>query len=241
MSNISIVNQVRSSLAKDPKINLHAHQIEIAMEPEGALVLEGEVPSIAAKKLALSHAAQVSGVSGIVDRLRVTPAKRMGDGEIRDHVRDALLEEPALDPCGIRVEESGHWRVCREVAAGSSYRIDVSVHEGVVTLDGVCESLVLKRLIGALTWWVPGTRDVINGVEVSPPEEDSDDEITEAVKFVLEKDPLVNAGQVLVRTRNAIVTLEGMVANSEESDMVATDAWCIVGVERVENRLELSR
>ena len=62
------------------------------LEPkDGVLLLEGELENIAAKKLALEHAAAVGGVSGIVDRLRITPATPMGDGEIRDHVRDALL------------------------------------------------------------------------------------------------------------------------------------------------------
>jgi hypothetical protein len=35
-------------------------------------------------------------VTGILDRLRVRPAQRMGDGELRDLVRDAVLQEPAL-------------------------------------------------------------------------------------------------------------------------------------------------
>ena len=62
------------------------------LEPkDGVLLLEGELENIAAKKLALEHAAAVGGVIGIVDRLRITPATPMGDGEICDHVRDALL------------------------------------------------------------------------------------------------------------------------------------------------------
>jgi len=39
-------------------------------------------------------------------------------------------------------------------------------------------------------------RDVVNGVEVVPPEEDDDGEITDAVRIALEKDPLVDAGEV---------------------------------------------
>jgi len=66
----------------------------------------------------------------------------------------------------------------------------VSVEDGVVTLDGRVSSLSHKSLAGALAWWVPGSRDVINGIEVAPPQEISDSEITEAVRLVLEKDPL---------------------------------------------------
>lgn len=93
----TIIKEVRSALEHEPKIEYHAHRLKIALEPDGSLVLEGELLSIVAKKLALRHAAAVSGVSAIIDRLRVAPSKAMGDGEIRDHVRDALVEEPALD------------------------------------------------------------------------------------------------------------------------------------------------
>lgn len=85
--------------------------------------------------------------------------------------------------------------------------IDVAVGDGVVTLNGQVTSLSQKRLAGVLAWWVPGSRDVINGIEVTPIQEDSDDELTEAIKLVLEKDPLVNASLVRIRTRNAMVTL----------------------------------
>ena len=52
---------------------------------------------------------------------------------------------------------------------------------GVVTLNGEVPSLSHKRLAGVLAWWVPGTRDVINGLEEVPPEEDNDDELIDAM------------------------------------------------------------
>lgn len=223
----------------EPRIELHNHPLRISFDPDDTLILEGELPGIAAKKLALRHAAAVSGVLAIVDRLRVTPSRRMGDGEIRDHVRDALAEEPALDQCGIRTEQSGgHWHVFREAAATPRCSIDVAVEDGVVTLNGQVSSLSQKRLAGVLAWWVPGSRDVINGLEVAPVQEDSDDEITEAVKLVLEKDPLANASWIRIRTRNAVVALEGLVANESEKEMAETDAWYVIGVDRVDNHLE---
>ncbi len=241
MADATVIKRVKAALAEDPRIKLHSHPILVDLDADGALVLEGEVPTIAAKKLALSHAARVSGAVGIVDRLRVEPSRRMSEGEIREHVRDALLEEPALDRCAIRIDDRGSQLVCRAAPPGSNCGIDIRVEDGVVTLDGQVDSLSLKRLAGALAWWVPGTRDVINGLEVSPEEQDSDDEIAEAVKLVLERDPLVNGDRIRVRSRDGVVTLEGMVANEKESEMAETDAWCLVGVERVENRLETSR
>ena len=97
MGTSTIIKEVRSALEHEPRVELHNHPLKISFEPDDSLILEGELPGIAAKKLALRHTAAVSGVLAIIDRLRVTPSRPMGDGEIRDHARNALMEEPALD------------------------------------------------------------------------------------------------------------------------------------------------
>ncbi len=233
-----VIRRVEASLASDPRVEVLKHPLRVAFDTDGAVVLEGELPTIVAKKLALEHAAAIPDVTGIIDRLRVTPTRVMGDGEIRDHVRNALLEEPTLDSCTVRAMASGRWETWRQGVPESRCSIDVKVDDGIVTLDGQVTSLSQKRLVGVLAWWVPGSRDVINGLEVSPTEEDSDDEITEAVKLVLEKDPLINASRIRVTTRGAVVTLEGLVANSAEREMAESDTWYVFGVDRVINRLE---
>jgi osmotically-inducible protein OsmY len=108
-----------------------------------------------------------------------------------------------------------------------------------VVLEGQVPSLSHKRLAGVLAWWVPGTQNVLNCLIVEPPEEDSDDEMTDALRLVLEKDPFVNADQIRVTSNDRTVTLEGLVPNEAESEMAEQDAWCIFGVDRVVNRLEV--
>lgn len=52
--------------------------------------------------------------------------------------------------------------------------------------------LTQKRLAGVLAWWVPGSRDVINRMEVlseQPDQPDSDEELEKAVRIVLKKRP----------------------------------------------------
>jgi len=208
---------------------------------DGTLTLEGEVGHLAAKKLILEVAAAVPGVRGIVDRLHVAPAQPMDDGTIRDHVRDAFLQEPVLETCTIRTREKDHVGVCRESVREPCGSVEVKVENGVVTLTGEVPSLSHKRLAGVLAWWVPGSRDVINGLEVVPPQEDNDDEITDAVRLVLEKDPFVNAGQIRVGTRGFAVTLEGLVANEAEKDMAENDVWYVFGVDNVHNELTVQK
>ncbi|MGO9060419.1 MAG: BON domain-containing protein [Candidatus Binataceae bacterium] len=234
-----VLSEVRAALEHEPRVNLHRYPLVIDRDDAGALILEGETESIAAKKVALEVAASTPGVTGIVDRLRVAPARRMGDGEIRDHVRDALLAEPAFAKCAIRIRAKGRWDTVREPAASDGDFFEASVEDGIVTLNGTVKSLSHKALGGALAWWVPGSRDVVNRIEVDPPQPPDDSETREAVGLVLQKDPLVDAGAIRVIARNSVVVLEGYVASGSERDMAEMDAWYVIGVDLVINRLEV--
>jgi osmotically-inducible protein OsmY len=237
-SSEAICTRVRAALGHDPRINLHRHPIHLHGEG-GILTMDGEVGDIVAKKRALELAAAVPGVDGLVDRLRVAPTRPMGDGAIRDHVRDALLQEPAFANFAVEVRDQGRLDTIRPASGTPCGGIEVAVAAGVVTLNGQVPSLSHKRLAGVLAWWVPGSREVINGLAVEPPEEDSDDEITDAVLLVLEKDRFVTADQIRVRTQGRVVTLEGLVPNATIREMAEFDAWYVFGVDQVVNLLQV--
>jgi osmotically-inducible protein OsmY len=95
------------------------------------------------------------------------------------------------------------------------------------------------RMAELLAWWTPGCRDVINRIKVMPAEEDTDAEVTDALLLGLEKDPLVQAEQTHVSTRDHVVTLDGYVRTAEERRMAERDAWYIPGVRDVVNRIEV--
>jgi osmotically-inducible protein OsmY len=113
------------------------------------------------------------------------------------------------------------------------------VNEGIIQLNGVIPSLSHKRLAGVLAWWTPGCRDVINGMRVMPPQTDNDDEIADALRLVLEKDPLIHADQIGIRVKNRIVTLTGLVGNQEEKKMAELDAWYLLGVDKAVNDIDI--
>ena len=239
MAESIVVKQVRANLERDPRINLHHYPISITVD-NGDLVLAGQVESIAAKKLALLAAAETHGVQRIIDRLTVTPAEKMGDAEIRDHVRRVLLEEPVFERCLVG-GLTGSVVPIRRTGSEPSGSIGIEVKDGVVTLNGEVPSLTHKRLAGVLAWWVPGTRDVVNGLEEIPPEEDNDDELTDAVRLVLEKDPFVNASSIRVGAKDWVVTLEGLVPTEAMKEMAERDAWYVLGVKSVGNRIAVGR
>ncbi|HYB91736.1 MAG TPA: BON domain-containing protein [Candidatus Binataceae bacterium] len=232
----AIVKHVRAALEREGRVDLHRHPLRIDLDSDGNLTLEGEVADVAAKKLGLEAAAAIPGVIGIIDRLRVAPVERAGDGAVRDHVRAAFIEESALGRYAVTVRAPGE---SAELRAAPGRGIEIAAEDGVVTLNGRVQSLSHKRLAGALAWWVPGVRDVVNGIEVEPPEEDSDAEITDAVRMVLEKDPLIDGEEIRVGTRDAVVTLAGIAANAQQRRAAENDAWCVFGVDKVINQLEV--
>ncbi len=230
------VDEVRHRLAAEPRIGLAHHPVALSLA-DGVLTMEGELADVGAKKLALERAAAAPGVQHIVDRLRVEPARRMTDAEIREHVRDLLSEERTLQPLAwAEAAAQGGAPPADELHVGS---MGISVAGGVVTLDGRVPSLTHKRLAGVLAWWVPGVRDVVNGLEVVPPEADDDGEIADAVRIVLEKDPLVDASQIGVSSRGAVVTLRGVVRSDVERRVAEWDSWCVFGVDGVDCELEV--
>jgi osmotically-inducible protein OsmY len=164
----------------------------------------------------------------------------MGDGEVRDLVRDALLQEPAFVDFALRRRLGERVETVREPSEARGV-IEIEVEDGVVTLNGRVPGLDDKRLAGVLAWWVPGSRDVVNGIAVEPPEDDSDDAILEALRLVLEKDPFVDASQIRVGVKNALVRLTGLVPTEAEREMAEFDAWYVFGVDKVDNRIEVHR
>ncbi len=232
----AVIKRVHRALEYETRINLHRHPVTIGFT-DGAVILDGEVPDVAAKKLALELAGAVEGVRGVIDRLHVAPAERRGDGAIRDVLCHFLLREPVLRNCAIRVRVKGGIETLRAVPGDGSGAIEAEVREGMITLDGAVISLSHKRIAGVLAWWTPGCRDVVNSLDVQPPEEDNDAEVVDALRLALEMDPLVQADQIQASCRGYVVTLEGYVRSAEERRQAEHDAWCLFAVDRVINRI----
>jgi osmotically-inducible protein OsmY len=235
--NERILDAVRATLRSEAAVDFQNHPLEFRLEGD-TLTMTGELPSVPAKKLALERAAALPGIEGIVDRLRVTPAQTMGDGAIRDEVRKAFLQEPAFSAFCLRETRGGQTELVQELAERNG-TIEYEVVDGVVTLNGEVPGLGHKRLAGVLAWWIPGSRDVVNGIAENPPEQDNDDEVSDGVRTALEKDVFVNSGQIRVSTRDYVVTLEGQVATEAEKGMAERDAWYVFGVDKVLNKLSV--
>lgn len=240
-SSEAVLTQARAALAQVP---YHGHQLHPSIQlrlSDGALILEGEVPSILDKARAAASMRRIDGVSSVIDRLRVSAvAPSAGDGELRDAVCKRLQQSVDFRSCKICAKIKGKSELQREAVGEHSGWIEVQAEDGAVTLRGQVISLSHMRLAGVMAWWSPGCRCVINELVVAPAEADNDAEITEALGLVLETDALVNADQIRVKTDRRVVTLSGYVASDAMRKQVEKDAWYIAGVDDVVNQIALT-
>jgi len=235
----AVRKQVHAALEREHRINLHRHPVKIE-SADGTVTLEGEVADVAAKRLALQLAASVQGVSNVVDRLRVVPGERRGDGAVRDSAARLLLDQPELRGCSLNVRSNEKIEVLRRVTDDPAGEIQLSVADGVVVLEGTVISQSHRRFAGALAWWIPGRRDVVNALEVRPAYEDRDDEISEVMRLVLEADPEVDADQIRTNCNGKVVFLDGAVPNEHQKRRAELDAWSLLSIRGVVNRLDVS-
>lgn len=233
-------SQVHAALERERRINLHRHPIRIASN-DGTVTLEGEVADVAAKKLALGLAGAVQGVRSVVDRLRVAPGERRGDGAVRDSLARLLLEPPELKRCSFNMRTNEKVVVLRRVEREADGDVEISVTDGVVLLEGHVISQSHLRFAGALAWWTPGRRDVINALEVRPAYEDRDDEVAEVMRLVLEVDPELDADFIRAHCNGKVVTLEGSVPSEQQKRRAELDAWSLFAIKSVVNRLQVAR
>src|SRR2546421_4365801 len=235
----AITKQIHGLLEHERRINLHKFPIRIS-NADGVAVLEGEVGDIAAKKLALELAASVPQVRGVVDRLRVAPGERRGDGAIRDSLARRFLAQAEFRNCTLRSYTNERTELLREGNADSVGDIQLAVSDGIIVLEGHVQSQPRRLFAGVLAWWTPGRRDVVNALEVKPGYEERDDEVTEALGLVLEADPAIDAAQIRPRCERWVVTLEGNVRTEGEKRRAEMDAWYLSGVDRAGNNLQVT-
>jgi osmotically-inducible protein OsmY len=235
----AVRKQVHAALERESRVNLHRHPVRIE-SADGTVTLEGEVADVAAKQLALQLASAVQGVRSVVDRLRVAPGERRGDGAVRDSASRLLLQQPELRGCSLNVRTNEKIEVLHRVAQDPAGEIELSVTDGVVVLEGHVISQSHRRFAGAVAWWTPGRRDVINALEVRPAYEDRDDEVAEAMRLVLDADPELDADQIRTNCNGKIVFLDGTVPNDQQRRRAEQDAWSLAAIRGVVNRLEIA-
>jgi len=224
------LNSIRAAIERHPRLRHRSQDFDLRLE-DGTIVLEGYVEDIAARRLLPRIAAETGGGMGVLDRLRIKQDGARGDADLAGAVEGLLAAEPVFEGYRLMQGQSS------DLPAEPGRVLCVNAKEGVVRLTGTVESLSHRRMAEALAWWVSGTADVDNRLYVSPAERDSDDEITDAVRLLLEKDPWIDPGHLGIHTRNRVVVLSGTLPGEEQKRMAENNAWYVAGVHDVDNRI----
>ncbi|MDC0835055.1 Osmotically inducible protein Y precursor [Geitlerinema sp. FC II] len=119
--------------------------LEIGVEVDnGVAVLAGTVDNLKAKLAAAQDASNTMGVWQVENNIDVEPETRPSDAEISQNIEASLRRDPYL--------EVGE--------------IDVSVNDGIVTLNGLVDSYFEKWEAGDLAALSKGVVAVVNEIEV---------------------------------------------------------------------------
>ena len=109
----------------------------------GVVTLTGEVKWHYQAKAAERAAAQISGITGICDLLRIS--NQVDAGDVRNRIEEAFKRQADLDSKGVRI----------------------SVDGGKVTLDGHVHAWHERRAAERAAWAAPGVSQVIDRVRVA--------------------------------------------------------------------------
>lgn len=234
-----LLKTITARLEQDTRVNLHRSAITLGVE-DNAIVLQGQVNTIAEKRAAIDTVTRTLLERGrwpIVDRLHVKPTARKENLELKQAAAAALNDEPVFRDYTLLTKVAENIETLRDKGPGNKV-IMAAVSDGCISLSGQVESHSHRRLAEVLMWWTEGCEFVDNQLDIVPPERDTDNEITDAVRIVLEKDPLVHADQLRVGTAGGVVMLNGSVASEEERRLAIMDAWYVPGVADVVARIE---
>jgi osmotically-inducible protein OsmY len=230
-----LVTKIRSALEQEVRLNIEKYPLELMTE-DNKVVLDGRTGDIVAKRLAANIATRIAGdTATVIDHVRVTTPEPMEDLALRDNVVKTLSSESAFRDYSMAVEIGSHQETVHY--APDNGRILISVSNGVITLNGQVGSLSHRRLAEVLVWWSRGCERVDNFLALVPPEEDNDNELADAVRMVLEKDPTVHGDELTIGCAGAVVELYGSVHNEEARLRILRDTWYVPGVWDVNDRI----
>ncbi|MGC9503189.1 BON domain-containing protein [Baaleninema sp.] len=226
---------IDDALLYDPRVS--SFNIAVAVD-NGVATLAGTVDNLKAKRAAAQDASNTMGIWQVENNINVEPEARPADSEISQNIKASLRRDPYLE----------------------AEDVEISVSDGIVTLNGVVDSYFEKWEAGDLAALSEGVVSVINDIEVdyellsydtyfydwNPILMDydvaivtkSDPELVEDIENQMIWSPMVEYQDVEVSANNGIVMLTGQV-DSQFEKMQATEEAYEAGAKEVINNLEI--
>jgi osmotically-inducible protein OsmY len=214
-SDAEILEDVRKELLWDTRVN----ESEIAVDVRnGVVTLTGPVGSYIERIHAVRAAHRVRGVLDVADEIEV-PYSRPGgqtDTDLARAVRHALEWDAFVD----------------------DRRIQSTVSEGFVTLEGDVELLSQREDADRVIRRLRGVRGVLNKIVVLPRRIEPT-AVKHRIEEALERRAEREADRIAVEVKDGLVTLTGRVHSWQERDSVVGAASHAPGVRSVRDKLRV--
>ena len=211
--------EIKVDVAKQLKWDARIDASDVSIRVDnGNVEMEGNVPTMTAKSAAFDDAYLVDGVLSVSNSLDVEiPASKTTptDAEIRDNTVTALSINSDVE----------------------SYKIDITVDQGWVTLEGTVNAYWEKVSAENEVLDVNGVLGVSNNLGVVPTESYLDENIAEDIISALERNVHVNADDIDVKVEDGKVTLDGTVKTYTAKNAAFDSALYTPGVITVNNRI----
>jgi hyperosmotically inducible periplasmic protein len=219
--------KVRTALV----LSKHVSPFDIEVNTkQGAVSLEGQVPSEEIKAMTGAIAQDTSGVKEVHNNLVIDPAtrpnpeasrlsERVADLEIKTIVEDAIRKSPEL----------------------RDKPIELVVRERKVSLNGVVETESQKHLAQQIAWGAEGVAGVSNSINVTAPQagDSPEDKLAKRVEFELYSTKAFSLNTLQIHSLNGTVTLGGTVSTRAEKLLAERVAQTVTGVRKVVNNLSV--
>jgi osmotically-inducible protein OsmY len=209
-TDVHLQRDVLDELEWEPSIE--AAQIGVTTN-EGVVTLSGHVPVYSEKHTAEVVAKRVHGVRAVANEIEVRPSGT----HVRDDEEIAAAAVHALQ-WDAKVPET---------------RIQVSVEDGWIKVDGTVEHRYEKLAVDRVLRHLHGARGVSNEITVTPKQAVS--EIQAAIEAALRRSAVLNSSRLSVEVEDSKVTLTGDVHSHSELEEALRTAWSAAGVQEVQN------
>jgi hyperosmotically inducible protein len=215
MNELRLRDDILDELAYEPVVD--AAHIGVAVD-QNVVTLTGHVSSYAQKLAAIAAVRRVKGVHGIADEIdvRYSPDEKTSDDEIAKRAINILVWDSIIP----------------------SDAIQVTVHDGLVTLTGKVNWQYQKSGAERDIRKLSGVRGLINNIEIEP--HAKAENVRRKIEDALKRHAEVEAKDIRVTVRDdSEVLLEGKVHSWDEKVAVENAAWSAPGVKNVRDRLTI--
>ncbi|HWO00816.1 MAG TPA: BON domain-containing protein [Blastocatellia bacterium] len=210
-------SQIQQEVLRELKWDTRVEETEVGVTVErGIVTLTGTLASYAKKLAAQEAAHRVFGVLDVANDIQVRVPGSMGrtDTEIAHAVRNALEWDVWVD----------------------QNRIESTVSNGLVTLEGVVEVLRQRDDVERVIRRLAGVRDVTNRIQVKPASINAED-VREAIEQALERGAEREARHIKVDVHDSVVKVSGPVRSWAEKRAILGVVSHAPGVRVVEEHL----